>query len=101
MPEVAFRRRVPRQGNLPGTDEFQPGLRLYTVKAVKSLWEEEPYVSSMHRKRSCDGRRSGVYGRISAGWYREVSEVSQGGGSRCGPENKGELTWQRTKRKGL
>jgi hypothetical protein len=45
----------------------------------------------MHRKRSSDGRRSGVYGRNSGGVHRQIQKLFQGAWSRFVSENQGEI----------
>src|SRR5580658_5568506 len=56
------------------------------------------YVPSMHRKRSSDGRRSGIHRRNSGGIHRQIQEIFQSEWSRSVAENKGEIKWQQAKR---
>jgi hypothetical protein len=44
------------------------------------LWNFErrgEYVPSMHRRRSSDGRRSGIYGRNAGGVHRQIQAIFQ------------------------
>src|SRR5712664_544024 len=59
------------------------------------------YVPSMHRKRSSDGRRSGIHGRNSGGVHWEVQEIFQGEWFRSVSKNKGEIRWQQARRETL
>jgi hypothetical protein len=52
----------------------------------------------MHRKRSSDGRRSGIHGRNSGGVHQQVQEIFQGEWSQSVSENKGEIRWQQPRR---
>jgi predicted dithiol-disulfide oxidoreductase (DUF899 family) len=55
----------------------------------------------MHRKRSSDGRRSGIHGRNSGGVHQQVQEMFQGEWSQSVSENKGEIKMATTEeRKG-
>src|SRR5580704_3268916 len=56
------------------------------------------YVPSMHRKRSSDGRRSGIHGRNSGGVHRQIQRIFQGEWSRSVSENRGEIKWQQARR---
>src|ERR1700730_9194983 len=56
------------------------------------------YVPSMHRKRSGDGRRSGIHGRNSGGVHRQIQKIFQGEWSRSVSENPGEIKWQQARR---
>src|SRR5580692_11633582 len=57
------------------------------------------YVPSMHRKRSSDGRRSGIHGRNSGGVHRQIQKIFQSEWSGSVSENQGEIKWQQASRK--
>jgi hypothetical protein len=52
----------------------------------------------MHRKRSSDRRRSGIYCRNSGGAHRQIQKSFQSEGSRSVSENQGEIKWPQAKR---
>jgi hypothetical protein len=49
----------------------------------------------MHRKRSSDGRRSGIHGRNSGGVHRQIQKIFQGEWSQSVSENQGEIKWHK------
>src|SRR5580700_450121 len=69
-----------------------------TEARTTSKFRGGKYVSSMHRKRSSDGRRSGIHGRNSGGVHRQIQKISQGEWSRSVSENQGEIKWQQARR---
>src|SRR4030088_952720 len=44
----------------------------------------------MHRKHSCNGRRSRIHGRNSGGVHRQIQKIFQSESSRSDSEKKGE-----------
>jgi hypothetical protein len=53
----------------------------------------------MHRKRSSDGRKSGIHGRNPGGLRRQIQKLFQGERSQSVSKNQGELKWQQAMRK--